>query len=110
MIGHAYFMGIAANPDPWQALKEVFHRNILPLLQEYFFGDFGKIGLVLGGGFVKVEEGQNDGAFADFPYEAGADISAQSQYFLEDVSRMEMPAFQAAVRNILPVSNTSPND
>jgi 5-methylcytosine-specific restriction protein B len=103
-------MGIATNPDPWQALKEVFHRNILPLLQEYFFGDFGKIGLVLGEGFVKVEEGQNDGAFANFPYEAGADISAQSQYFLEDVSRMEMPAFQAAVRNILPVSNTSPND
>ena len=35
----------------------ILHRNkILPLLQEYFYGDFGKIGMVLGNGFVEKEE------------------------------------------------------
>ena len=34
-------------------IPEIFKNNIIPLLQEYFFGDYGKIGLVLGEGFVK---------------------------------------------------------
>jgi 5-methylcytosine-specific restriction protein B len=29
-----------------------FYRNIIPLLQEYFYGDYAKIGAVLGAGFV----------------------------------------------------------
>ncbi|KGE85707.1 MAG: McrB family protein [Phaeodactylibacter xiamenensis] len=106
MIGHAYFMGIATAPDPWQALKEVFHRNILPLLQEYFFGDYAKIGLVLGNGFVGVEEAREGDVFADFPYEASADLATQTQYTLKDVSRMSIPDFQEAVWGILPNSNT----
>jgi 5-methylcytosine-specific restriction protein B len=36
------------------------------LLQEYFYGDFGKIGLVLGEGFIKKEEKKIE--FADFDY------------------------------------------
>jgi 5-methylcytosine-specific restriction endonuclease McrBC GTP-binding regulatory subunit McrB len=105
MIGHAYFMGIATAPDPWQALKEVFHRNILPLLQEYFFGDYAKIGLVLGSGFVGVEEAQEGDVFADFPYEASADLATQTQYTLKDVSKMSMPDFREAVWKISPDSN-----
>jgi hypothetical protein len=50
-IGHAYLMGL--KDDPTLAnLKRVFKDKILPLLQEYFFGDWGKIGLVLGRDFV----------------------------------------------------------
>ncbi|WP_282782101.1 McrB family protein [Phaeodactylibacter xiamenensis] len=105
MIGHAYFMGIATAPDPWQALKEVFHRNILPLLQEYFFGDYAKIGLVLGSGFVGVEEAREGDVFADFPYEASADLATQTQYTLKDVSKMSMPDFREAVWKISPDSN-----
>lgn len=48
-IGHAYFINVTTE----QELKETFKNNIVPLLQEYFFGDYGKIGLVLGEGFVK---------------------------------------------------------
>lgn len=47
-IGHAYFIG-----KDNATIKDSFYKNIIPLLQEYFFGDYGKIGLVLGKGFVK---------------------------------------------------------
>ena len=40
-------------------LKEVFQNKIIPLLQEYFYGDFGKIGLILGAGFVKEKNSEN---------------------------------------------------
>ena len=37
-------------------LKWVFKDKITPLLQEYFYGDYGKIGLVLGNGFVEFQD------------------------------------------------------
>jgi 5-methylcytosine-specific restriction enzyme B len=37
-------------------LQRVFSLHILPLLQEYFFGDVGKIGLVLGESFVRKKQ------------------------------------------------------
>lgn len=105
MIGHAYFMGIATAPDPWQALKDVFHRNILPLLQEYFFGDYAKIGLVLGKGFVSTEKEEEKVEFADFYDEASAELASQMQYLLEDVSNMSLTDFKKAVWKISPDSN-----
>lgn len=51
-IGHSYFIGIQNLDD----LKLVFKDKIIPLLEEYFYGDFGKIGLVLGGNFIFQEE------------------------------------------------------
>ena len=50
-IGHSYFMGVEKEDD----LKDVFYDKIIPLLQEYFYGDYEKIQLVLGEGFVKKE-------------------------------------------------------
>ncbi|MGC9362545.1 MAG: hypothetical protein ACP5F3_06420, partial [Candidatus Syntrophosphaera sp.] len=63
-IGHSYFLGIESAEE----LKEVFENKVIPLLQEYFYGDYGKIGLVLGPGFVeKTTNGEQD--FSDFDYE-----------------------------------------
>jgi 5-methylcytosine-specific restriction endonuclease McrBC GTP-binding regulatory subunit McrB len=56
LIGHAYFLDIAKAENPTEALKETFARNILPLLQEYFYGQPYKIGLVLGDQFVEAEK------------------------------------------------------
>jgi hypothetical protein len=47
LIGHSYFMNVYSLED----LKQTFAKNIIPLLQEYFYGDYGKIALVLGEGF-----------------------------------------------------------
>ncbi len=57
-IGHSYFIGIENLND----LKLVFKDKIIPLLEEYFYGDFGKTGLVLGGSFIEQEKNK-----AQFP-------------------------------------------
>lgn len=58
-IGHAYFI----NKDE-TSIIDSFYKNIIPLLQEYFFGDYGKIGLVLGSGFVR--KVASESVFAEF--------------------------------------------
>ena len=61
-IGHSYFI----NKDN-DTFIESFYKCIIPLLQEYFFGDYGKIGLVLGKGFVRQKLwDKNTDSFADF--------------------------------------------
>ena len=52
-IGHSYFMNIRDQKNPLEELKLIFSNRILPLLQEYFYGDWGKIMLVLGKGFIE---------------------------------------------------------
>ena len=46
MIGHSYFLNCATLDNT----RDVFLQNIIPLLQEYFYGDWEKICLVLGCG------------------------------------------------------------
>lgn len=65
LIGHSYFLGI----DSMKALMARFKNNVIPLLQEYFYGDYGKIGLVLGDGFVTKTEGMKV-SFASFDYDS----------------------------------------
>lgn len=49
-IGHAFFMPLKtlADADRFPALRDIFRKKIIPLLEEFFFDDWGKIGLVLG--------------------------------------------------------------
>ena len=59
-IGHSYFMNLKTEGD----LKLAFKDRVIPLLEEYFFGDFGKIGLVLGNSFI--EKVYDEEVFAPF--------------------------------------------
>ncbi|MBU0662945.1 MAG: AAA family ATPase [Proteobacteria bacterium] len=43
-LGHAYFLGVRSLED----LRRVFVERVIPLLQEYFYGAWDKICLVLG--------------------------------------------------------------
>ena len=45
-IGHAYFMGLKTDPSILR-LGTIFKNSIIPLLQEYFYGDYQKIRWVL---------------------------------------------------------------
>lgn len=67
-IGHSYFMECPNEGEnkkrEW--LKKVFKDQIIPLLQEYFYGNYAFIGLVMGNGFVKEDTEANNPSFANF--------------------------------------------
>lgn len=49
-IGHSYFIGlkdIKGEEDRRQELSRIFRERVIPLLKEYFFDDFERIGWVL---------------------------------------------------------------
>ncbi|MGE6439951.1 AAA family ATPase [Psychrobacter sp. NPDC078409] len=49
-IGHAYFwslMGLQSDEEREEELASIFENRIIPLLQEYFFSDWERIGWVL---------------------------------------------------------------
>jgi 5-methylcytosine-specific restriction protein B len=51
-------------------LQRVYYRNIIPLLEEYFYGDKGKIQLVLGRGFIRESDHSGDtNIFANSEYD-----------------------------------------
>jgi 5-methylcytosine-specific restriction protein B len=83
-IGHSYFM-MKNGDDVGEMLLTSFYKNIIPLLQEYFFGDFGKIGLVLGQGFVQKKEWNKDSdSFAEFEYESASEFDDRPIYEIID--------------------------
>lgn len=72
-IGHSYFINVTSIEE----LKTTFKDCIIPLLQEYFYGDDGKIGLILGEGFVKIVE-NDDTIFSSFEYQGRESLVSQS--------------------------------
>ena len=60
-IGHAWLMNVLSIED----LQAAFKNKILPLLQEFFYNDYAKIGLVLGKKFVVADKVETK-LFADF--------------------------------------------
>jgi hypothetical protein len=94
-IGHSYFMNWG-DADKEQKLRQVFKSNIIPLLQEYFYGDPLKVGLVLGEYFVKkvqkVEDGKVEFALA---FRKDLDIEPKSRYVFQDVMDAELVPLQA---------------
>jgi len=96
-IGHSYFMSVENIDD----LKNVFQNNIIPLLQEYFFGDYGKIGLVLGKGFFEDFETDENDLFADFGEYDASDFATRKIYRLKNCSDMKKDAFLEALNLML---------
>lgn len=89
LIGHSFFLK-KEDEDAKTKLKDSFYRNIIPLLQEYFFGDYAKIGAVLGSGFVKIkEEKENEKLFAEFEGFESGDYLERSTYQIIDYRQAE---------------------
>lgn len=79
-IGHSYFLS-----KDNESIVESFYKNIIPLLQEYFFGDYGKIGLILGKGFIKLKEYEKETTvFADFDTDTANDFDDRNVYEIID--------------------------
>ncbi|MBT5934603.1 AAA family ATPase [Sulfurimonas sp.] len=50
-IGHSYFLPLIDTPTK-EKIDEIFKVNIIPLLAEYFYGDWGDIKYVLNNNFI----------------------------------------------------------
>ena len=79
LIGHSYFLSVNNLED----LRKVFHQNIVPLLQEYFYGDIAKIGLVLGEAFFEKTEVSKNNIFAKFTHDAKDELNEKPVYRLK---------------------------
>jgi 5-methylcytosine-specific restriction enzyme B len=86
LIGHSYFLK-KAEQDAEEKLVDSFYRNIIPLLQEYFYGDYAKIGAVLGKGFIRekqIVESEKGAIFADFDGFEDSDYNEKTVYEIVD--------------------------
>jgi len=98
MIGHSYFLSL----DSLDELKKTFQNKIIPLLQEYFFGDYGKIGLVLGKGFVeKTKISNEDDFFARFEDYDSSFALEKDIYHLKNLTKMSSEEFIMAIKSFL---------
>tara|TARA_B100000809_G_scaffold187635_1_gene185946 strand:+ start:388 stop:2337 length:1950 start_codon:yes stop_codon:yes gene_type:complete len=91
-IGHSYFLNIKTIED----LKQTFKNSVIPLLEEYFFGDYGKIGLVLGSDFIELQEQDKKVSFAkNFTekYEDAESLREKSVYIFTDEKSWSAESF-----------------
>jgi 5-methylcytosine-specific restriction endonuclease McrBC GTP-binding regulatory subunit McrB len=96
-IGHSYFMSVMDISD----LQTAFQSKIIPLMQEYFFGDFGKLGLVVGKDFFEPDDAAKTNIFADFGNYDASDFAERTIYKLKDISKMNPSVFEAAINTLL---------
>ncbi len=99
-IGHSYFIGV----NTPEKLVKVFNDKILPLLQEYFYGDYAKIRMILGKYFVKKIKTEQVN-FADFENIYDADYK-EYIYRLSPVSNQNI---EKAMQNLLNLNNHENN-
>lgn len=85
-IGHSYFLNLFEDENAEEALRKVFQNKIIPLLQEYFFGDLGKIELVIGEAFFEPQVSKTPaGFFAKNNYEDYQLLAERKVYKIKNV-------------------------
>jgi hypothetical protein len=101
-IGHAWLW----NVNNLDALKNAFKDKILPLLQEYFYNDYEKLGLVLGDAFFQTQTQIKSDIFASFT--GGNGLSGQYdqswQYQLksaDDLTFEDFKSLEQSSNNVL---------
>lgn len=91
-IGHAYFINITED-NALEELRTVFANQVIPLLKEYFYGDWSRIGLVLGRRFVTA--GSQDERFADFDSDTYASYEDRVVYQISDADTWKIEDFKS---------------
>lgn len=91
-IGHSYFMKVETVED----LKDTFKKNIIPLLQEYFYNDYEKIGWVLGEGFFVEKKTDKKTIFTKFFKQPKPEF--ELEYQLADIDKIDI---QNAIQKLL---------
>lgn len=105
-IGHAYFLNLKYVEDFKLGLVDVFCDNIIPLLQEYFYNDYPKIGLILGKGFFKIlDKDEDEVQFADFEALGSDDYINRELYRLVGKTELRQGTnLEAALTTLMTVS------
>lgn len=95
-IGHAWLINVYSLTD----LQLAFKNKILPLLQEFFYNDYAKIGLVLGRAFVRPAK-FNQSVFATFngSDELSGEYVDKVIYEMEDPMEVEMDGYKSIYQN-----------
>ena len=95
-IGHSYFFEVYSAGDMQLKLQEVFQNKIIPLLQEYFYNDYAKIGLVIGEEFIEIE---NYDAQAIFSKSRTIEVKQEAtRYVLKPFDEVD---FDAAIQELM---------
>lgn len=90
-IGHAFFMGV----DSLESLQVVIADKIVPLLQEYFYGDYKKMEMVMGTGFFEKK------AIDKIAFAVEEDVQFEgSSYTILDAKTMTEEEFENAMKLI----------
>jgi 5-methylcytosine-specific restriction endonuclease McrBC GTP-binding regulatory subunit McrB len=95
-IGHSYFL----NKNE-ETLMESFYKNIIPLLQEYFFGDYGKMRLVLGDGFIQFDEWNEDDNFFASVTDSKTDYDIKDLYSIIEYKQDNKVGFSEALSKLM---------
>lgn len=93
-IGHAFFI----NVSDLESLKHVFADKVIPLLQEYFYGDYGKMEMVIGKAFFITNDSKVN--FADSRYD-GEEYSDTKPYHLKTIVKMTTQDFEKAIEELI---------
>ena len=86
-IGHSYFLKIQNIND----LKTIFRDKVIPLLEEYFFGDYGKIGLVLGNSFIRKTKNEeiSFAVFNNYDDSIVSDLKERAVYVMKNADEWD---------------------
>lgn len=87
-IGHAFLIKCKTLED----VADAFNKEIVPLLQEYFYNDYGQIELVLGDRFVTKEISLN-------PFKGNASYTEKAKYTLNN--KVKSDGIKDALENLL---------
>ena len=78
----------------------MFSENIIPLLQEYFFNDYVKIGMIVGSGFIKVTPA-NEKLFAEIEDSLEDDYSDAKEYEFTNLEPLDDNQFKNILNKLL---------
>lgn len=89
-LGHAFFLKVANLDD----LRGVFANKVIPQLQEFFYGNGTRIGLVLGPRFVQRDLQADQTTFARFEADV-EDAEDRPIYTITPMDQWDLEAFKA---------------
>jgi len=93
-IGHAFLLKI----NNMKSLRIAFCNKIIPLLQEYFYNDYAKIGLVIGSDFLEIKESK--AVFMKVGNYDSSDVEEKTIYALKNLDNIDDSDFLNMLRRI----------